>query len=225
MESLEVSAKTVEEAIERGLQQLSLSRDQVECEVVSKGKSGFLGMGAEDAVVRLTPLPSPGPAPQEIDQSAAAREALEEILRLMKVKARVEVRTDVPLDEEGRPGAPVISLEVDGDDLGILIGRRGETLAALQYVLRLIVAHERKARVPLTVDVEGYKQRRYGSLRDLAVRMAQQAVTTRQSRALEPMPPDERRVVHLALAVHPDVVTQSVGEGELRKVVIMPRRR
>ena len=142
----------------------------------------------------------------------------------MKLKARVELRTDVP-QEEGLAGIPPIALDVDGDDLGILIGRRGETLAALQYILRLIVAHQQKARVPLTVDVEGYKQRRYGSLRELAVRMAQQAVSTRQSRTLEPMPPDERRVVHLALAVNPDVLTQSVGEGELRKVVIMPRKR
>ena len=243
MESLEISAKTAEEAIERGLQQLGLARDQVECVIVSKGKSGFLGMGAEDAVVRLTPLrstplseaalPSPSePVPEAAagtdgeagDLPAAAKAALEEILQRMKLKARVELRTDVP-QEEGLAGIPPIALDVDGDDLGILIGRRGETLAALQYILRLIVAHQQKARVPLTVDVEGYKQRRYGSLRELAVRMAQQAVSTRQSRTLEPMPADERRVVHLALAVNPDVVTQSVGEGELRKVVIMPRKR
>ncbi len=242
MESLEISAKTAEEAIERGLRQLGLARDQVECVIVSKGKSGFLGMGAEDAVVRLTPLGSPlseaalpsssepvpgaaaGTAGEAGDLPAAAKAALEEILQRMKLKARVELRTDVP-QEEGLAGIPPIALDVDGDDLGILIGRRGETLAALQYILRLIVAHQQKARVPLTVDVEGYKQRRYGSLRELAVRMAQQAVSTRQSRTLEPMPADERRVVHLALAVNPDVVTQSVGEGELRKVVIMPSKR
>ena len=242
MESLEISAKTVEEAIERGLQQLGLARDQVECVVVNKGKSGFLGMRAEDAVVRLTPLASevltsgaaPQPSPLEDaagvtagaeDLPAAAKAALEEILDRMKIVAHVELRADTPQEDEGEPGIPPIALDVDGEDLGILIGRRGETLAALQYILRLIVAHQQKARVPLTVDVEGYKQRRYGALRELAARMAQQAVSTRQSRTLEPMPADERRVVHLALAVHPDVVTQSVGEGELRKVVIMPRKR
>jgi spoIIIJ-associated protein len=221
MESLEVSAKTVEEAIERGLQQLGLTREQVETVVLNKGRSGFLGMGAEEAVVRLTPLQ---PAKDESDLPAAAKAALEEILRRMKLKAHVELRTDVQ-QEEGESGIPPIALEVDGEDLGILIGRRGETLAALQYILRLIVAHQEKARVPLTVDVEGYKQRRYGSLRELALRMAQQAVSSRQSRTLEPMPADERRIVHLALSVNPDVVTQSVGEGELRKVVIMPRKR
>jgi len=221
MESLEVSAKTVEEAIERGLQQLGLTREQVETVVLNKGRSGFLGMGAEEAVVRLTPL---APARGESDLPSTAKAALEEILSRMKLKAHVELRTDVQ-QEEGESGIPPIALEVDGEDLGILIGRRGETLAALQYILRLIVAHQEKARVPLTVDVEGYKQRRYGSLRELALRMAQQAVSTRQSRTLEPMPADERRIVHLALSVNPDVVTQSVGEGELRKVVIMPRKR
>jgi spoIIIJ-associated protein len=221
MESLEVSAKTVDEAIERGLQQLGLTRDQVETAVLNKGRSGFLGMGAEEAVVRLTPLASPS---QESNLPAAAKEALEEILKRMKLKAHVELRSDVQQDE-AESDVPPIALEVDGEDLGILIGRRGETLAALQYIMRLIVAHQQKARVPLTVDVEGYKQRRYGSLRELALRLAQKAVSTRQSMTLEPMPADERRIVHLALSVNPDVVTQSVGEGELRKVVIMPRKR
>ena len=221
MESLEVSAKTVDEAIERGLQQLGLTRDQVETTVLNKGRSGFLGMGSEEAVVRLTPLASPS---QESNLPAAAKEALEEILRRMKLKAHVELRSDVQQDE-AESDIPPIALEVDGEDLGILIGRRGETLAALQYIMRLIVAHQQKARVPLTVDVEGYKQRRYGALRELALRLAQKAVSTRQSMTLEPMPADERRIVHLAVSVNPDVVTQSVGEGELRKVVIMPRKR
>ena len=221
MESLEIGAKTVDEAIERGLQQLGLTREQVETVVLNKGKLGFLGMGAEEAVVRLTPLQ---PVQEQTVLPSAAKAALEEILGRMKLKAHVQLRTDVQ-EEEGESGIPPIALEVDGEDLGILIGRRGETLAALQYILRLIVAHQEKARVPLTVDVEGYKQRRYGSLRELALRMAQQAVATRQSRTLEPMPADERRVVHLALSVNPDVMTQSVGEGELRKVVIMPRKR
>ena len=220
MESLEISAKTVEEAIERGLQQLGLTRDQVETAVLNKGKSGFLGIGAEEAVVRLTPLASPS---QESNLPAAAKEALEDILKRMKLRAHVELRSNV--EHEAESDIPPIALEVDGEDLGILIGRRGETLAALQYVMRLIVAHQQKARVPLTVDVEGYKQRRYGSLRELALRLAQKAVSTRQSMTLEPMPADERRIVHLALSVNPDVVTQSVGEGELRKVVIMPRKR
>ena len=220
VETLEVSGKTVEEAIERALQQLGLTRDQVEVTVLNKGKSGFWGMGAEEAVVKVTPLVQ---AQQEGNTAAVAKEALEELLKRMKLTAQVEIGSDTPETSEWEV-AP-IALEVKGDDLGILIGRRGETLAALQYILRLIVAHHQKARVPLTIDIEGYRQRRYRSLRELALRLAQKAISTGQSMTLEPMPADERRMVHLALSVNPDVVTQSIGEGEMRKVVIMPRKR
>ena len=220
VESLEVSGKTVEEAIERALQQLGLTRDQVEVTVLNKGKSGFWGMGAEEAVVKVTPLVQ---AQQGGNTAAVAKEALEELLKRMKLTAQVEIGSDTPETSESEV-AP-IALEVKGDDLGILIGRQGETLAALQYIVRLIVAHHEKARVPLTIDVEGYRQRRYRSLRELAVRLAQKAVSSGQSMTLEPMPADERRIVHLALSVNPDVVTQSSGEGEMRKVVIMPRKR
>ena len=220
VESLEVSGKTVGEAIERALQQLGLTRDQVEVTVLNKGKSGFWGMGAEEAVVKVTPLVQ---AVQGGNTAAVAKEALEELLKRMKLTAQVEMGSDTPETSEWEV-AP-IALEVKGDDLGILIGRRGETLAALQYVLRLIVAHHQKARVPLTIDIEGYRQRRYRSLRELALRLAQKAISTGQSMTLEPMPADERRMVHLALSVNPDVVTQSIGEGEMRKVVIMPQKR
>ena len=220
VESLEVSGKTVGEAIERALQQLGLTKDQVEVTVLNKGKSGFWGMGAEEAVVKVTPLVQ---AQQEGNTAAVAKEALEELLKRMKLTAQVEMGSDTPETSEWEV-AP-IALEVKGDDLGILIGRRGETLAALQYILRLIVAHHQKARVPLTIDIEGYRQRRYRSLRELALRLAQKAISTGQSMTLEPMPADERRMVHLALSVNPDVVTQSIGEGEMRKVVIMPRKR
>ncbi len=221
MESLEVSAKTVEEAVERALERLGLTSDQVEVTVLNKGKSGFLGMGAEDAVVRVVPL-SKGSA--EKSPALAATEALKQLLELMGLKAIVEL---VPYEQEepseGEP-QPII-LEVKGEDLGILIGRRGETLAALQYIVRLVVAHQQKARIPLSIDVEGYKQRRYRSLRELAIRLAQKASSTGQSMTLEPMPADERRIVHLALSVNPDVTTQSIGEGEMRKVVVMPKKR
>jgi spoIIIJ-associated protein len=220
MESLEVRGKTVEEAVESALQQLGATRDEVEITVVTKGKSGFLGMGAEEAVVRVVPLIE---ADQGSTSAKVAKEALEELLRRMRVTAQVEVSTDA--GEAPESEVQPVALEVKGDDLGILIGRRGETLAALQYILRLIVAHHEKARVPLSIDVEGYKQRRYHSLRDLALRLAQRAVSTGQSMTLEPMPPDERRIIHLALSVNSDVTTQSVGEGEVRKVMIMPRKR
>ena len=220
MESPEVSGKTVEEAVERALAQLGLGRDEVEVTVIRKGKPGFLGLGAEEATVKVTPLP------QRVEETAPAelaKQVCEELLSLMNLDATVEMQSH-PL-EETSPENRSIALEIKGEDLGILIGRRGETLAALQYVVRLIVARHQKAKIPIAIDVEGYKQRRYRVLRDLALRLAGKVKSSGQSITLEPMLPDERRVVHLALSVHPDVTTQSIGEGESRKVMIMPRRR
>jgi spoIIIJ-associated protein len=219
MESLEVSGKTVEEAIDLALQQLGLSIDEVEVTVLKKGKPGFLGLGAEEATVRVTPLPS---GQEEDEVAALSKKTVEELLRLMKLEAEVEPIS--PL-QAASPNTKSIALEIKGEDLGILIGRRGETLAALQYIVRLIVARHQKAKVPVAIDVEGYKQRRYHVLRDLALRLAQKVKATGRSTTLEPMPADERRVIHLALSVNPDVTTQSIGEGEVRKVAILPRRR
>ena len=219
MESLEVSGKTVEEAIDLALQQLGLSIDEVEVTVLKKGKPGFLGLGAEEATVRVSPLQS---GQDEDEVAALAKKTVEELLRLMKLEA--EVGPISPL-QASSPEAKSIALEIKGEDLGILIGRRGETLAALQYIVRLIVARHQKAKVPVAIDVEGYKQRRYHVLRDLALRLAQKVKATGRSTTLEPMPADERRVIHLALSVNPDVTTQSIGEGEVRKVAILPRRR
>ena len=115
-------------------------------------------------------------------------------------------------------------LNLTGDDLGILIGRRGETLAALQYVLRLMVSHRIKHWSNLVVDVESYRVRRLHALESLAKRMADEVARTGRSQAMEPMPSDERRLVHIALRNHPKVTTQSVGEGERRKVTVVPRR-
>jgi spoIIIJ-associated protein len=219
MESLEVSAKTVEEAVEQALEQLGLSREEVEVTVLKEGKAGFLGMGAEEAIVEVTPLSQ---IRTESNVATLAREALEELLSRMKLTAEVELRSSL---EGANSETESIVLEVKGNDLGILIGRRGETLASLQYLIRLIVAHYQKARVPITIDIEGYKQRRYEALRELALRLAQKAKSSGRSVTLEPMPADERRIVHLALSVNPDVTTQSIEEGEVRKVVILPRKR
>lgn len=187
--------------------------------VLKEGKAGFLGMGAEEATVRVTPLPQ---AQKESKVAALAKEVLEELLGRMKLTAEVELKSSL---EGASSETESIVLEVKGNDLGILIGRRGETLASLQYLVRLIMAHHQKARVPITIDVEGYKQRRYRALRELALRLAQKAKSSGRSVTLEPMPADERRIVHLALSVNPDVTTQSIEEGEVRKVVILPRKR
>ncbi len=214
MKSLEASGRTVEEAIQKALETLNLSREKVEVTVVKEGKHGILGLGAEEAVVRVEPLAS---APEDIDNRA--REVLETILTRLGVSASVACQTNPPAGG----GEGVITLDVSGDDLGILIGRRGQTLSALQYVVRLILAHQTQARVPVVIDVEGYKQRRYEALQALAQRMAEQVKAKGRPFTLEPMLAYERRIIHIALADDPDVTTESVGEGESRKVVIMPR--
>jgi len=156
------------------------------------------------------------------DIAEVAKNTLETLLSLMEVSA--SVMPSAALLAEGEEGATdSITLEIEGEDLGILIGRRGQTLSCLQYIVRLIVGHQTKVWLPIIIDVEGYKRRRYDALQALAWRMAELVKTRREPFALEPMSAFDRRVIHLALADHSDVTTQSSGEGEARKVVILPR--
>jgi spoIIIJ-associated protein len=211
----------VEEAIQRALEQLNVSREKVEVTVVKEGKSGILGLGAEEAIVRVRSLMME--PEQRSEASEMAKEALESLLVRLGVEASVILEAEPPF-EQGTEASEVITINVTGDDLGILIGRRGQTLAALQHMVRLIVAHQMKGRVPIVIDVEGYKQRRYGALQTLALRMAEQVKERKKPFALEPMPAYERRIIHLALVNDPDVTTESTGVGEVRKVVIMPKQ-
>jgi len=211
MKELEVNGKTVDDAVQVALEQLGATEDQIEVIVLKKGKSGVLGMGAEEARIKVKLLPVSG---ERADIVEVTRDVLETLIKLMKITADVSV-TQTATDE-----LP-LTLNVEGDDLGVLIGRRGQTLASLQYIVRLIVAEQLKAWVPINVDVAGYKKRRYESLQNLALRLADQVKRNRRLITLEPMPADERRIIHLALADHPDVTTQSMGEGETRKVAIL----
>lgn len=160
--------------------------------------------------------------PGEGTPEAVGQEVLGDLLRLMGVRAEVETYLGEDLADEGQP-APIV-LNITGEDLGILIGRRGETLRALQYLVRLMVSHRVKHWTNLVVDVESYLARRRHALESLANRVADQAVRSGRAQALEPMPPYERRLVHIALRKHPRVTTQSVGEGERRKVTIVPKK-
>ena len=228
MEPLEISAKTVEEAIQIALMQLDASRDEVKVDVVSEGKPGLLGLGAEEAkiiVERLTPMPEPeeNEAESEEDLAEIAEGILERLLELLELEATIQRQTFQTTNGEEQVTSP-LAFNITGDDLGILIGRRGQTLATLQYMLRLITSHQTKVWTPFVIDVEGYKQRRSEALQALAVRMAEQVRARRTPFTLEPMPAYERRIIHLALADHPDVTTQSIGEGDLRKVVILPEK-
>ena len=206
MERIEITAATVEQAIEKAEVQLGLSRDQFEVEVIKEGKSGILGVGGREAVIRVNPVTLP-----EKDVVKGVTEILDTLLGLLDVLGKVEVLSDeLPL-----------ALDIKGDDLGILIGRRGQTLASLEYITKLVVVGRLKAWLPLTVDVEGYKKRRRDSLQRLALYLAEQVKSRRSAITMEPMPANERRIVHLTLADDPDVTTQSIGEGDTRKVVIL----
>ena len=233
--SIEVGAPTVEEAIAKALDELGKAEDEVDIEVLDPGSRGLLGIGAKDALVRLSfveleeekapplaegvpPLEEEVP-PLEQNVEQIGRETLQELLAKMAVKASVSIRPEeeVPQDED----APPFILDITGDDLGVLIGRRGQTLQDLQYITRLIVGREVQRWVNLVVDVEKYKLRREKSLRQLAQRMAERVAFGDQPVALEPMPPNERRIIHLALRDHPIVTTQSVGTGDQRRVTIV----
>jgi spoIIIJ-associated protein len=149
------------------------------------------------------------------------KDVLEALLTKMDIEASVMPQVQ-PASDQGEE-VP-IAFDIQGDDLGILIGRRGQTLACLQFVVRLIVGHQTKTWAPITIDVEGYRQRRSEKLRALAWRLAEQVRTRKSPFTLEPMLAYERRIIHLALADHPDVTTESIGEGETRKVVIRPKK-
>ncbi len=219
MESLEISANTVEEAIQRALEQLGVSREEVEVTVLKEGRHGILGVGSEEARIKVELLASK----KGSDVAETAKSVLETLLNRMDVVALVVPRSEPLIWEEEGAKTP-IAFEIKGDDLGILIGRRGQTLSSLQYIVRLIVAHQTKAWLPITIDVEGYRRRHYEALQALARRMAEQVKIGGMPFTLEPMSAYERRIVHLTLAGDPDVTTQSVGEGEARKVVILPRK-
>lgn len=228
--------ETVDAAIAAGLTALRLPREAVEIEILDEGSRGILGIGARMARVRLTPrvvpeaipAPAPPPAPTPLVLPAApespaaevARSTLADLLRLLGFSAEIQVHTaETATDEE--MATLVLDIQTAGADT--LIGPRGETLAALQHILRLLVNRRMGRMVNLVVDVQGYKERRAQNLRRLAERMAGQAVRSGRTVYLEPMPPYERRIIHLALRDRPDVTTQSIGEGNRRRVTIIPR--
>ena len=221
-EPLVMSARTVEEAVELALKELDVDRDEAEVEVLSRGKAGFLGIGAELARVRVTRLGAASPAdPGETGKETAAALATAAVGRILEA-AGVNVTRTLRSAHDPEAGGPVIDLA--GEDSGLLIGRRGQTLQALQFLVTLIVRRRLGEDVRVVLDVENYWQRRETSLRDMAAKVASRVAQTNRSITLEPMPPADRRIIHTSLAENPEVRTESAGEGENRKVTIMPRR-
>lgn len=228
MDGVEASGKTIDEAIENALTELGAERDEVDYEVLSEPKGGILGVGGAEARVRVWLLEEerqPGEEEAEYieDEAEIAAQTLDKLLALMGIEADVSIRDpETPGDGLGMAKAV---LDVEGDDLGLLIGRRGETLASLQYLLNLMMSRQFGEHMMFTVDIEGYRRRRERQLNSLARRMADQVKRTRRPVTLEPMPANERRIIHLALAEDRLVQTSSVGEGDDRKVSISLRSR
>ncbi len=247
--NLEIIAPSIEEAIDRGLEDLGLTREEVEVEILDEGSRGLFGLGSRQSRVRLTvksssdivekPGTSSGSISSANEVSApvrrppatamprdedfvlnTSRDVVSELLEKMKVRARVTAEYG-PADE-ARGRIPV-RVNILGDDLSILIGRQAETLNALQYIASLIISKEIGQSIPLVVDVEGYRSRRENQLRQLARRMADQAIKTGRRQILEPMPASDRRIIHIELKENPQVVTESVGEDPHRKITIIPK--
>ena len=173
-------------------------------------------------LARSATITAPRPVPVDEGDVQIAVTVLQNLIGLMGLDARVEARSpETPGDGVGMIEAV---LDVEGDDLGILIGRRGQTLLSLQYLLNLIVSKQTNRRVAFGVDVDGYRRRREEALVGLAKRTAARVRGTGRSVTLEPMPPNERRIVHITLADDPSVMTVSIGEGESRKVAITPSK-
>jgi spoIIIJ-associated protein len=222
MEEVEASGKTVDNAIASALEQLQMDRSQVEVEIVSAGRTGLFGLGGENARVVVRPITTEQVG-LESPTIKMAIEFLQRLLELMGIDAEVTARLpETPGDGLGRASAV---LDVVGEDLGILIGRRGSTLASLQYTVNHMVSRQLKSKALVSVDVEGYRRRREENLKGLTLRLAEKVKTTGRTITLEPMPANERRIVHLVLADDSQVSSFSLGEGENRKVAISLKRR
>ena len=250
--TLEIIAPTVEEALTQGLAQLGLTADAVTMEVLDAGNKGLFGLGKPQVRVRLTvngpateadeevrtesailekeavkPPTQPEPVPSPKAEIAPEHDAIldrteavvSKLLHLLNLEAQVSAHYAGP-ERDGRRN---INVDVRGNDLSVLIGRRSETLASFQYVASLIVGKETGQFIQLNIDVEGYRARREKQLVQMAKRMAEQVIKSGKRQTLEPMPSEERRIIHIALREHPDVKTESTGDEPYRKVMILPK--
>ncbi len=239
--TIEIIAPNVEEAISRGVEELGVTKDDVLIEVLDEGSKGLFGLGGRHARVRLTfKVHSDKPADDwdeeynddavvsiaddqmfELTPLEVAKMVVYDLLDRMKIKAQVDVNYGEPEDNHDQK---VINIDIKGEDLSILIGRKSETLNALQYISGIIISKKLGYWVPLVVDVQGYRSRRENQLRRLARKMAEQAIQTGRRQFLEPMPANERRMIHLELRDNDLIKTESIGEEPSRKVTIVLRK-
>ncbi len=207
MEYIEVSAKTVSDAITEACQKLSVTSDKLEYEVIDEGSTGFLGLGAKPAVIKACVKCS-------IEDNA--KNFLKEVFEAMDLVVVVNVK----YDEEEK----TMDIDLSGDEMGVLIGKRGQTLDSLQYLVSLVVNKESEDYIRVKVDTEDYRQRRKDTLENLAKNIAYKVKRTKRSVSLEPMNPYERRIIHSALQNDKYVTTHSEGEEPFRRVVVTLKR-
>lgn len=203
MEFTEFSAKTVDDAITEACQKLMVPSDKLEYEVVEEGSSGFLGIGAKPAIIR---------AKAKSSVADVAKDFLKDVFEAMNMAVVV----DVKYDEENKN----VDIELSGDEMGILIGKRGQTLDSLQYLVSLVVNKDSEEYIRVKVDTEDYRKRRKETLENLAKNIAYKVKRTKRSVSLEPMNPYERRIIHSALQNDKYVTTHSEGEEPFRRVVV-----
>ena len=203
MEYIEISAKTVNDAITEACQKFTVTSDKLDYVVVEEGSSGFLGIGAKLAVIKAKVKDS-------IEDKA--KDFLREVFEAMNLVVVI----DVKYDEENRN----MDIELSGEEMGVLIGKRGQTLDSLQYLVSLVVNKGQDEYIRVKVDTEDYRKRRKETLENLAKNIAYKVKRTKRSVSLEPMNPYERRIIHSALQNDKYVTTHSEGEEPFRRVVV-----
>lgn len=228
MKGIEKSGKSVDEAIATALEELNLTRDQVNVEILEEPKAGFLGLATHPAIVRVTPRgeESAETSAEEVseiktesdtedisDKAESARALLQQILDQMKIQATVSVKSTA--DDQ-------IDLSMEGEDVGILIGKHGQTINALQYLMGVIINRKAEKHMRVILDAEDYRERRASLLQEMARNMAETVKQRKEEAVFEPLPAIERRVIHMALKDDPEIRTYSEGVEPERCVVISP---
>jgi len=205
LKETEKTAKSIEEAVAEAMQELNVTNeDDVNVEILDEGSKGFLGLGSKDAKVKVSIKDS---------NAALAKQFLGSIFKAMNL----EVNIDAKSEEEA------LKVDLSGENMGIIIGKRGDTLDSLQYLTSLVVNHDSDEYIKLTLDTENYREKRMEALLALADRLAQKVARSGRKYTLEPMNPYERRIIHSSLQNNDQVTTFSIGEDPYRKVVISPK--
>ena len=207
MEFIEISAKSVDEAITEACKHFSVTSDSLEFEVVDEGKAGILGFGAKPAIIKVR-------------VKASLEDNVKNFLNDVLSAMNLEVVVNIEYDEEERN----MNIDISGDDMGMLIGKRGQTLDSLQYLVSLVANKDSDDYIRVKVDTENYRERRKATLENLAKNMAHKVKRIRRSVSLEPMNPYERRIIHSALQDDKYVTTHSEGDEPYRRVVITPKK-